>query len=329
MLIWRRIEVRARRYRWKYSSYTDMGPSRSRSIPAFFKIVPDFTKSKVHAIIPAVRECTVGPSRASFWRNSSVEDSLIRTIMKIRKHTSWYHRIVGEGKLKKWKVNHWLRVHVIRLFLCQMSEIEQLQALRIPSIWEFARSRRTTCCARVSRTTTLSVKRSTTARWRRSRGACVDYSCCLGCRAWWAWYSTRRRCTRCSALRNRDCSRSRASISFCWHNLIRSGTERIVCHTVRCIIVVMIGCCDRPTWSFILTDGPILQIVVAAVNKAYLVIAPVTIQSPHIGAIIARVVCPVVLQNLSGVSLLLCPKSKLLIDRSMYRVRMRIIWRHT
>ena len=64
-----------------------MGPSRSRSIPAFFKIVPDFTKSKVHAIIPAVRECTVGPSRASFWRNSSVEDSLIRTIMKIRKHT--------------------------------------------------------------------------------------------------------------------------------------------------------------------------------------------------------------------------------------------------
>ena len=72
---------------------------------------------------------------------------------------------------------------------------------------------------------------------------------------------------------------------------------------MRLVVIVVVCCCNSAGGTLVLADGPVLEIVVAAVDQADLVLAPIAVKTALIRATRARIVGAVVLKNLSWVRL--------------------------
>lgn len=81
--------------------------------------------------------------------------------------------------------------------------------------------------------------------------------------------------------------------------MICSIAERIVCHAVCGVVIVVIACGDGTTSALDLANRPVLKVVAAAIDQADLIIATVAEKSAHVFAATAGIVCSVVLKNLS------------------------------
>jgi hypothetical protein len=71
-----------------------------------------------------------------------------------------------------------------------------------------------------------------------------------------------------------------------------------VVQAVRSIRIVVVCGSDRTAGALVLTDRPVLNVVVSAVNSADLVLAAITGDGANCFALAARVVRAVVLKNL-------------------------------
>jgi len=67
---------------------------------------------------------------------------------------------------------------------------------------------------------------------------------------------------------------------------------------VSIVVVVVVGRGDGTARALVLANGPVLEVVVATIDQADLVIATIAVKSSHCGAATARIVGAVVLENL-------------------------------
>jgi hypothetical protein len=74
-------------------------------------------------------------------------------------------------------------------------------------------------------------------------------------------------------------------------------------HALRLVVIVVVCSCNSTGGTLVLADRPVLEVVVATIDQADLVIAPIAVKSALGRAIRARIVAAVVLENLSWVRL--------------------------
>lgn len=74
-------------------------------------------------------------------------------------------------------------------------------------------------------------------------------------------------------------------------------------HALRLVVIVVVCRCNSAGGTLVLADGPVLEIVVATVDQADLVLAPIAVKTALARAARARIVGAVVLKNLSWVRL--------------------------
>lgn len=74
-------------------------------------------------------------------------------------------------------------------------------------------------------------------------------------------------------------------------------------HALRLVVIVVVCRCYGTAGTLVLADGPVLEVVVATVDQADLVFAPIAIKTAHARASRARIVVAVVLKNLPRVRL--------------------------
>ena len=74
-------------------------------------------------------------------------------------------------------------------------------------------------------------------------------------------------------------------------------------HALRLVVIVVVCRGNSAGGTLVLADGPVLEVVVATVDQADLVLAPIAVKSALARANRARVVVAVVLENLSWVRL--------------------------
>ena len=74
-------------------------------------------------------------------------------------------------------------------------------------------------------------------------------------------------------------------------------------HALRLIVIVVVCRCNGAAGTLVLADGPVLEVVVATVDQADLVLASIAVKTAHARATRARIVAAVVLENLSRVRL--------------------------
>lgn len=74
-------------------------------------------------------------------------------------------------------------------------------------------------------------------------------------------------------------------------------------HALRLVVIVVVCRCNSAGGTLVLADGPVLEIVVATVDQADLVLAPITVKTAFVRATRAWIVGAVVLKNLSWVRL--------------------------
>lgn len=74
-------------------------------------------------------------------------------------------------------------------------------------------------------------------------------------------------------------------------------------HALRLVVIVVVCCCNGAAGTLVLADGPVLEVVVATVDQADLVLAPIAVKTALACATRARIVVAVVLENLSRVKL--------------------------
>lgn len=70
-------------------------------------------------------------------------------------------------------------------------------------------------------------------------------------------------------------------------------------HAFRLVVVVVVCRRHSAIGALVLLDRPVLNEVIAPVDRADLVIASITMESAHLCALGARIVAAVVLKNLS------------------------------
>jgi len=66
---------------------------------------------------------------------------------------------------------------------------------------------------------------------------------------------------------------------FCRHNLILGRTQWVVVHSLAGVVIVVIRSGDSATGPFVATYRPVLQVVVASVDQAYIVVAAVAVDA--------------------------------------------------
>lgn len=69
-------------------------------------------------------------------------------------------------------------------------------------------------------------------------------------------------------------------------------------HAFRLVVIVVVCCRHGATGTLVLADGPVLEVVVAPVYQADLIIATIAVESAHVRAARARIVVAVVLENI-------------------------------
>lgn len=74
-------------------------------------------------------------------------------------------------------------------------------------------------------------------------------------------------------------------------------------HAMSLVIVVVVCRRHGAAGTLVLAYGPVLEVVVAPVDQADLVITTIAVKSAHVCAVGARIVAAVVLENLSNVRL--------------------------
>lgn len=74
-------------------------------------------------------------------------------------------------------------------------------------------------------------------------------------------------------------------------------------HALRLVVIVVVCRCNGAAGALVLADRPVLEVVVATVDQADLVLAPIAVKTALARAIRARIVVAVVLENLSRVRL--------------------------
>lgn len=171
-----------------------------------------------------------------------------------------------------------------------------LQALGIVRVYDLASIRRSTSSGTTpSDTTALSpVSSASASAWVticRRRG---------GSRA----RGARRRRRGCTSLAHGNVSRTAAAVSLGRHNLISGVAKWVVRHALRLVVIVVVCRCHSAGRTLVLTDGPILEVIIATVNQADFVLAPIAVKSALARTARARIVGAVVLENLSWIRLL-------------------------
>lgn len=74
-------------------------------------------------------------------------------------------------------------------------------------------------------------------------------------------------------------------------------------HAVRVVVIVVVCRCNGAAGTLVLADGPVLEVVVATVDQADVVLAPIAGKTALARATRARIVAAVVLENLSRIRL--------------------------
>lgn len=74
-------------------------------------------------------------------------------------------------------------------------------------------------------------------------------------------------------------------------------------HALRLVVIVVVCRCNSARGTLVLADGPVLEVVVATVDQADLILAPIAVKTALARAIRARIVVAVVLEYLSWVRL--------------------------
>lgn len=74
-------------------------------------------------------------------------------------------------------------------------------------------------------------------------------------------------------------------------------------HALRLVVIVVVYRCNSAGGPLVLADGPVLEVVVATVDQADLIVAPVAVKSALVRAVRTRIVAAIVLENLSWVRL--------------------------
>jgi hypothetical protein len=98
--------------------------------------------------------------------------------------------------------------------------------------------------------------------------------------------------------RNRDVSRTRPTVAFGRNDLISSRAERIMGQPMSSVSVVVICSRNGPAGSLVLSDRPVLDVIIAAIDGADLITATIAVDRSNLRALAAGVVIAIVLENL-------------------------------
>lgn len=109
--------------------------------------------------------------------------------------------------------------------------------------------------------------------------------------------------SRWRSLTHGDVSGAGTAVPLGRHNLISGAAKWVVGHALRLVVIVVVSRRNSAGGTLVLADGPVLEVVVATVDQADLVLAPIAVKTALARATRARIVGAVVLENLSWVRL--------------------------